>query len=135
MKQPFSLLVLIAATLFVVVSCKKKNDTETTAQKIQAKWQIVNIVSNDHFNGTDNMITYTGNAGDYFDIRSDGHIYSLSQGSLDTSSYMLLGDSKIIVDGLDTANIQGLTNNALTLYEKNIIGPSEYKEGTIHLKK
>ncbi len=34
---------LISAILLVVVSCKKKNDTETTAQKIQAKWQIINI--------------------------------------------------------------------------------------------
>ena len=135
MKHTFLLLVLISAILLVVVSCKKKNDTETTAQKIQAKWQIINIVSNDHSNGADNIITYTGNAGDYFDIRSDGHIYTHFQGSSDTSSYTLLGDSKIIVDGTDTANIQGLTNSVLTLYEKNIIAPSEYLESTFNLKK
>ena len=135
MKHTFLLLVLISAILLVVVSCKKKNDTETTAQKIQAKWQIINIISNDHSNGTDDIITYTGAPGDYFDIRSDGHIYSLSQGSLDTSSYTLLGDSKLIIDITDTANIKMLTNNALTLYEKSIIDPSEYTEVTINLKK
>ena len=135
MKHTFLLLVLISATLFVVVSCKKKNDTETTAQKIQAKWQIINFISNDHSNGTDDIITETGAPGDYFDIRSDGHIYSLFQGSLDTSSYTLLGDSKLIFDVTDTANIKTLTNNSLTLYEKSIIDPSEYTELTINLKK
>jgi hypothetical protein len=135
MKHTFLLLVLISAILLVVVSCNKKNDTETTAQKIQAKWQIINFVINDHSNGTDDIMTKTGAPGDYFDIRSDGHIYSLSQGSLDTSSYTLLGDSKLIIDITDTANIKMLTNNALTLYEKSIIDPSEYTEVTINLKK
>ncbi len=135
MKHTFLLLVLISAILLVVMSCKKKNDTETTAQKIQAKWQIINIISNDHSNGTDDIITETGAPGDYYDIRSDGNIYSHFQGSSDTSSYTLLGDSKIIVDGKDTANIQGLTNNALTLYEKSIVDPLTYTEATINLKK
>lgn len=84
MKHTFLLLVLISAILLVVVSCKKKNDAETTAQKIQAKWQIINIVSNDHFNGTDDIVTETGGPGDYYDIRSDGHIYTLFQGSSNT---------------------------------------------------
>ncbi len=128
MKHTFLLLVLTSAILLAVVSCKKKNDTETMAQKIQAKWQIINIVSNDHSNGTNNIITETGAPGDYYDIRSDGNIYSHFQGFTDTSSYTLLGDSKLILDGKDTVNIQGLTNNALTLYEKSIIDPSEYTE-------
>jgi hypothetical protein len=135
MKHTFLLLVLGSAILLVAVSCKKKNDTETTAQKIQAKWQIINIISNDHSNGTDDIITYTGAPGDYYDIRSDGNIYSYFQGSKDTSRYTFLGDSKIILDGMDTAIIQGLTNNTLTLYEKSIVDPSRYTEATIHLKK
>ena len=135
MKHTFLFLVLVSAILLVVVSCKKKSDTETTAQKIQAKWQIIDIVSNDHSNGTDDVVTETGAPGDYYDIRSDGYIYIHLQGSTDTSSYTLLGDSKLILDGMDTANIQVLTNNALTLYEKSIIDPSDYTEATIHLKK
>ena len=135
MKHTFLLLVLISAILLVIVSCNKKNDTETTAQKIQTKWQIINFVSNDHSNGSDDVVTETGAPGDYYDIRSDGNIYSHFQGSTDTSSYTLLGDSKLILDGKDTVNIQGLTNNALTLYEKSIIDPSEYTEVTINLKK
>ena len=135
MKHTFLLLVLISAILLVIVSCNKKNDTETTAQKIQTKWQIINFVSNDHSNGSDDVVTETGAPGDYYDIRSDGNIYSHFQGFTDTSSYTLLGDSKLILDGKDTVNIQGLTNNALTLYEKSIIDPSEYTEVTINLKK
>ncbi len=136
MKHTFLLLVLISAILLLVVSCKKNNDTaKTTAQKIQAKWQIINIVSNDHSNGMDDILTETGDPGDYFDIRSDGNLYTHFQGFSDTSSYTLLGDSKIIIDGTDTANFQGPADNSLTLYEKSIIDPSEYLEATINLKK
>lgn len=74
MKRTFLLLALMSAILVAVISCKKKNDPETTAQKIQAKWQIINIISNDHSNGTDDLLNETGDPGDYYDIRSDGNI-------------------------------------------------------------
>ncbi len=54
MKIKHLLIVLIAFGLFVIVSCKKDAEKEkTTAEKIQAKWQIDNIISNEHFSGED----------------------------------------------------------------------------------
>lgn len=60
MKQKYLFTVLITIALFVVASCKKDAEKEkTTAEKIQAKWQIDNILINEHTSGEDHKTTYT----------------------------------------------------------------------------
>ncbi len=139
MKLKYLFIVLIWIGLFVIVSCKKDAEKEkTTAEKIQAKWQIDNIVSNGHFSGEDHKTTYTGTASDYFDIRTDGKISSSFSGNTTTLEYTILGDSKIILDGSDTLTIKNLTENTIVLYSKEDIGvpnPGDYTEGTLNLKK
>lgn len=117
---------------------KDAENEKTTAEKIQAKWQIDNIITNEHTSGEDHKTTYTGNASDYFDIRADGKIYSSFYGDTTSLTYTLLGDSKIILDGSDTATIQNLTEHTLTLYGKEDIGvpnSRDYTESTVNLKK
>ncbi len=138
MKLKYLFIVLIPFALSVIVSCKKDAEKEkTTAEKIQGKWQIDNLITNEHTSGVDHKITYTGTASDYFDIRTDGKIYTSFSGNTATSVYAVLGDAKIIIDG-DTVDIQNLTDHTLTLYSKEDIGvpnPGDYIEGTVNLKK
>lgn len=136
MKLKYLFIGLIGSALFVIESCKKDAVKEkTTAEKIQAKWQIDNIISNDHTGGVDHKTTYTGNPFDYFDLRADGKAYSSFQGTMNTSTYTVLNDSKIIMGGTDTATIQNLTDHIFSLYEKTTISSTDYSEATLNLKK
>ncbi len=96
MKLKYLFTVLIAIALFVVASCKKDAAKEkTTAEKIQAKWQIDNILINEHTSGEDHKTTYTGTASDYFDIRGDGKIYSSFYG--DTTSLVYTNSPSVVI--------------------------------------
>jgi hypothetical protein len=128
MKPLLLVLVFISSVSLITSSCKKKDAEKTTAQKLQNKWVFVNATDNNHYSGADHVITVSGNTGDYFDFRTDGKLYLRVQSSPDTSTYVLLGDTKIIFDGTDTATIQTLTDNALKLYFKDVTTPSIYEE-------
>ena len=135
MKTLLLIPVLVFSISLITPSCKKKDAAQTTAQKLQNKWTFNNAVDNDHYSGTDHIITVNGNAGDYMDFRVDGKVYLRIQSSLDTSTYVLQGDSKIIFDGSDTATIQTLTDNALKLYLKDTFSASAYEEITYSLSR
>ena len=127
---------LFGLMFFVFQACKKDAGKEnTTTQKIQAKWQVDNVVSNDHTDGVDHKTTASGNSTDYVDFRSDGKTYSNFQGTMDTSTYTILNDSKIIIGGTDTAIIQNLTDHVFILYQKITTSSTDYSEETLNLKK
>lgn len=129
----FSATVLLA--LFYLPACKKSDKPQTTIEKVQAKWQLVTQVDNNHVSGQDNISTITGTTGDIIDFRTDGKVYSNTQGQADTTTYALSGDTKIIIDGNLDYDITVLTTNSFILHSKLLAGGSDFYEETITLKK
>ena len=77
-----------------------------------------------------------GVAADYVDFRADGKVYSFTDGSADTSDYVLSGDTTIIITASGNLKIQTLTDHALKLYgREDDPSTSSYFEETINLKK
>ncbi len=135
MKPLLLVLIVVFSISLITPSCKKKDAEKTTAQKLQNKWTFLNATDNNHYSGADHIVTINGNAGDYMDFRTNGKVYLRLQSSLDTSTYVLSGDTKIIFDGTDTATIQTLTDNALKLYIKDIVSAGIYEEITYNLSR
>lgn len=121
------------AALFT--ACKKDKE-KTTAEKVLGKWTSINSVENDFYNNTPHVTTYPAAAGDYADFRNDGKVYSKDGVDLDTSSYSITTDNKIIIES-ETLEIKTLTDNQFVLYNKDIdpITPTEYYEVTLNLSK
>ena len=135
MKPLLLVLIVVFSISLITPSCKKKDAEKTTAQKLQNKWTFLNATDNNYYSGADHIVTINGNAGDYMDFRTNGKVYLRLQSSLDTSTYVLSGDTKIIFDGTDTATIQTLTDNALKLYIKDIVSAGIYEEITYNLSR
>ncbi|MGZ3874728.1 MAG: hypothetical protein ACXVJD_17545 [Mucilaginibacter sp.] len=77
-------------------SCKKDGD-KISPLTIEGKW---NMVSDSTFTGvgySNHPVNYTGRAGDYFDFRTNGYLYTKEAGISDTLSYQLISDNKIII--------------------------------------
>src|ERR1035437_6472679 len=111
MKKFITSIAIVALVTFYLPACKKSSDTQqpqTTLQKIQNKWLLVNVVQNDHYSGSDNITTTPGTSTDYFDFRADGKMYISVVGYKDTVAYSLSGDTKILI-GSDTYDIKTLT--------------------------
>lgn len=136
MKTIFLACISILSISILITSCKKNsNQNTTTAQKLQYKWTLVNAIDNDHYSGVDHSVTVNGNTGDYMDFKSNGKVYINFQSQKDSSTYALLGDTKIIFDGTDTALIKTLTSSNLQLYFKDIYSAPDYEEVTYNLSK
>lgn len=125
--------IAVAILLLSVPACNKKDTPQTTQQKILGKWILVTDVYNDHYLGADHISTQTGTANDYAEFKSDGNVYSSVSGFTNTTTYSIVSDTKINIDG-DVYDIKTLTTNALILYIKNVYG-ADYDEETITFKK
>ena len=130
---------IAAATILIcsMPGCKKSSDTQqppqTTLQKIQAKWFLATDVYNDHYSGTDHIVTQLG-ANDYVEFKTDGNVFSSVSGSTNTTTYSLISDTKLKVD-TDIYDIKTLTSNSFILYIKTLYSGSDYDEETITFKK
>ena len=137
MKKLITSTALMTLIIFGFTSCQKKDavqPTLTMAQKIQGIWILQNIVTNDHFAGADHKYTTAGTAADIFDFRADGKVYYTVNGSKDTVTYSIVGDTKLIIDGTENYDISTLTPSLFTVYQKDVIG-ADYFEETITWKK
>ena len=135
MKKIIASATLVLMTAFCLLSCKKSDKQPTTMEKIQGKWQLVTDVFNDHISGQDDINTITGGSGDIIDFRTDGKVYSNIQSVGDTSTYVLSGETKIVINGNLNYDITTLTSNSFILHEKENAGGTEFYEETITLKK
>lgn len=134
MKNFFLLTAFITLVSFSFTSCKKKDKVETTTEKVQHKWTLVNVVSNSHDSGGDHIITIPGSAGDYVDFNSNGTYTSLTGGTSDSGNYSVVSDSQISIDG-DVYTIKTLTSAQFVLYLKDETSATEYDEATINLSR
>jgi hypothetical protein len=132
MKKLIDSMAVATAIMLCFTACKKNNEQtpQTVLQKIQAKWHVQSIYQNDHFSGTDHIQNSTGGPGDYIEFRGDGMVYSSVFGFTDTSTYVLSGDTKILLNGSGGAvyDIKTLTANNFVLYEYDVSGPDFLEE-------
>jgi hypothetical protein len=136
MKTKYSLMII--GLMLCVAACKKdingslsqvtdknnKNSLSGLGQpSLVEKW---NIVTDSTYAGagiSNHPVDYIGQPGDYFDIRTDGHIYTKEGAVLDTLSYTLVSDTTIIIQpfGLGvngvppTSHITNLTSNSVNI--------------------
>ena len=129
-----TMIVLLAGTALFTACKKTDTTTTTTTQKVLGKWAIVSNVSTEKFQGNEHTTTTPGTAADFADFRTDGKIYSHSEGSFDTSSYKIVSDLLISIDG-DTAQIKTLTSNSMVLYSKQMFNANDYTEDKTTFKK
>lgn len=108
----------VLAALISVVACDKDNNNppNTTLNKIRAKWDVSTIRT--RYGSLDS--TYNGVAADYVDFRTDGKVYSNVNGEKDTSAYLLVNDSRLVIDG-DTTTIKTLTASQFVLESSELI--------------
>ena len=88
---------------------------------------IWNVVTDTTFAGvglTNHLVNYSGQPGDYFDFRADGHVYTKEGAALDTFSYHLLADTGIYIGPAAVVNFRYLTFNAHTLVAATGLFPS-----------
>ena len=131
MKKSFLSIPVIVFAL-VSFSCKKK-DGETTAQKVQHNWTLVNVIDNSHDASGDSMDTTTAMTGDYMNFNSNGTVTLQIDGSPATSSYSIVKDSLLLAT--QAYSIKVLTDNQFVLYAKEATSATEYDEETINLKR
>ncbi len=126
---------IVAGLMLSVIACKKESNS-TTGQLVNktnnnvvalpgliAKWQ---ILTDSTFTGvglTNHPVNYQGQAGDYFDIRTNGYIYTKEGSVFDTLSYTILSDTTIAIvpfgieinDVPATSHIRKLSVHSLTI--------------------
>ncbi len=122
---------LIGSLTLTFIACKKKETT--TAEKVLGTWQMQTDIYHQNVSGVDYSDTTYG-MGATIEFRSDSKAYSNFNGQKDTSAYSLSGDTKLIINGTDTLNIQTLTSSLFVLYTREMQGANLYEE-TITLTK
>ncbi len=138
MKKIIPTMTFIVLLTFYLTACKKSTTDrpQTTMEKVQGKWLLQSEVVNNHNSGLDHITTVTGTPTDVLDFRNDGKVYVDMSGIKDTSTYFILGDTKIVLNGNEIFNIKTLTSSSFIIYEKQVNGGSgDYDESTISMNR
>jgi hypothetical protein len=148
MKAKYSLLI-IAGLVLCFFACKKdannigvgsgsaSNQLSTQTSALVNPTSIVgnwNIVTDSTFAGagiTNHAVDYAGQAGDYFNISANGHIYTKEGSVLDTLSYGNVSDTTIIISPFgitlngvpETSHIITFTAHSLIINAPEIATP------------
>ena len=121
----------LVISIFLVFSCEKNNSSTNAPVTIVWKW---NLVSDSTFEGVglgNHPVDYVGEPGDYFDIHSDGNIYTKEGFKFDKLTYHLTSDSTTVItyNGMTqnevtkTNYIRNLTNNSVTILDPFLATP------------
>ncbi len=142
MKTRYVILTTTVIILFIT-ACKKeaggtlsqlinKNGTSESGQtSLIAKWKIVTDSTFEGVGSNNHPVNYQGQAGDYFDIRENGYIYTREGTVLDTLSYTLISNSTIGIRafGLEinnvpaTSQIKNFSAHAVTIVSPLFLTP------------
>jgi len=147
--NPKYFLLIAAGLMLCLFACKKDANntgagsrntsnqlsTQTTAlvnpSSIIGNW---NIVTDSTFAGagiTNHPVDYAGQAGDYFDINANGHIYTKEGTVSDTLSYSIISDTTIVISPFgitlngvpETSHIITFTAHSLVINAPEIATP------------
>lgn len=123
------------AALVMFAACKKDKD-QTTQDKIAGKWNISREIYKEGFAGSPVFSDTTiGQAGDYFNFRTDGMAEVNYDGDKEILPYKLQGDTAILFSTTNLFKIITLTSTQLVLHEKRTLSGSNYIEETFELKR
>jgi len=123
---------LTAVITFFLISCKKSSlSTNDTPTSIVKKWNILNDSTFIGVGVNNHPVNYAGQAGDYFDFRTDSYIYIKEGPILDTLSYSLTSDTTILIasfgiisNGIpEMSRITNLTTHHVTIIAPLVVTP------------
>jgi hypothetical protein len=134
-----TIILLIGFALPGLFSCKKLSDpleccgANSPSTSIFNKW---NIVSDSTFTGvgiTNHAVNYAGQAGDYFNITTNGIIYTREGDVLDTLTYNSLTDTTIVISsfGITLNGVLAPSHFTFTAHSLNIASPEYATPGGI----
>ncbi|MDQ2721517.1 MAG: hypothetical protein M3Z26_17405 [Bacteroidota bacterium] len=134
MKKLLSIAISLIFLTFIF-SCGKKDQPQTTAQKVQNKWTIVNIIDNTHDSSGDQRDTIVGTPGvDFFNFGANGSLTGHLMGGDANGNYSIVSNTQISING-QVFTINALTGSQFVLYGKNVVSTTEYDEETINMKR
>jgi hypothetical protein len=129
---------LLALSL-IAYSCKKDNDLNATQQKLIGKWNLRSAKLNNHYSGVSYYDSSSYAEGLInMEFKNDGTLITSTSYSpnKDTSTYKMLDNQKMVIDGTDTVSVKKLTDTDLQIYVKT--GPDsngDYSEKWENYKK
>jgi hypothetical protein len=132
-------ILLSLVTIGIFASCgKDKTSTNgtTTTEKIQKKWRIVNSQDIQYVGTTnvvDTIMTTPGATSDSIEFKTNNMAVYEFFGMLDSVSYQILSDTKIVFD-TDTFAINTLTANDFVMAYYNRVDTPHY-DNIITLKR
>ena len=118
MKKNILYFITAISLILILISCTKDN---SPSSPVIRKWNIVRHVDTTHFfNGPIVYLDYQPpNHSDYLDFRSDGKLYRLENGVMDTSTFTLSNDTLIVnhtyAPDITTFKIEVSTTDSLQL--------------------
>jgi hypothetical protein len=125
-------ILLSLVTIGIFASCGKDKTTTTatttTTEKIQKKWRLVNSQDIEYVGTTnvvDTIINYPYGTTDSIEFKTNNTAVASYFGMLDTVSYQILSDTKIILDA-DTFTINTLTANDFVMAYYNRVDTPHY---------
>jgi hypothetical protein len=134
--------IIVIGMLTGLYSCKKDLPLccglNPPPVSIFGKW---NIVSDSTYVGagfSNHPVNYAGKAGDYFDVRTDGYIYTKEGAALDTLSYNLVSDTGIVIAsfGLIANGVPAISHiTNLTWHSATIASPVALTPGGVFGRK
>ena len=134
-------IILYSLTLMAIslCACKKESVSEpkpkTNQEKILGKWNEISEVTNNYYNGTPHITTYTLQAGSYMEFKAGGKVTEYNSGSTFIYDYGFIDESNIWLGFIDNKyHLNTLTESDLQLYKKDVSG-ADYYESTLNLKK
>ncbi len=133
-------IVTAALMLASFISCNKKSDTSSS---INGEW---NLITDSVFVGVaqfNHLVVITGQAGDYFDFRTDGKLYTKEGSTYDTSAYHIITDTTLIINSFglilngvyDTCHIFNLTAHSAIVHSPVIVTPGGEFGRTVYLSR
>jgi len=134
------LLIFISASTLCWYACKKDGNSTSS---ITGKWSVVSDSTFVGVGAGNHPVDYAGQAGDYFDFRTDGNIYTKEGTVLDTLNYKLVSDNTLIIESFGatfngvpaTSTIKTRTANSLVIVSPRVFTPGGATGRTVHLKR
>ncbi|MES2112645.1 MAG: hypothetical protein V4577_28080 [Bacteroidota bacterium] len=124
----------LPALMLCFYACKKVDGVANGKIEILGKWNVVSDSSNIGVGIGNHSVDYTGKPGDYFDFRSDGHVYTKENEVLDTLDYSMISNTKIVISQFDVilnGQAQTSTITNFTSHSLEIAAPREITPGGV----
>jgi hypothetical protein len=113
MRRALFINTIIGITFLNCISCAKDSGINPSAS-ITGKWSILSYSAYQGIGPNNHLVNYTGLAGDYYDFRTDGTLYTKEGTSIDTQSYKLVSNTEIIIAAFGTITNNNFTPNHIT---------------------